>query len=573
MADLLRTINTRRTEQTRPAGGATRRNSAGGYVFDAEPSQQLRRFLILGTASGSYYATPQALTEQNASMVLALVETDHALVLDTVLAVDAANAAMRRQPLLFTYAATCSIGTVEQRARALSHLPEVARNATALFTLASYIQQLRGWGPAVRSAIASWYLDREPNALAYQMIKYRQREGWTHADLLRLSHPALHTRSEVRRYKEQADAAGLDWRDLAHAGLSGRPAQTSALIRWATRDVLDPQLPDMVNAYITAKAIEGNPNAAAEWAALIHNHQLPWEALPDAALHHPAVWLALLDSGLPYTALMRQLPRLSRIFDDSGFPTPVLQLVAQMLRDPEHVTRSRVHPMQLLVAHATYASGRSARGFGSWPVDAGIVSALEDAFYLAFQNVEPTGKRMLLALDVSGSMTAPAGHDSGLTCMEASAAMAMAQLAVEPNCSVVAFSANRPGWHASFDDPALTQIAWDRNVRLQDAIRQLSNLSFGRTDCALPIMWALQRRAVVDTFVVYTDNESYAGPIHVHQALRMYREQINPQARLVVVAMAANSFSVADPSDPLSLDVVGFDPSVPSVISTFSRGL
>ena len=35
---------------------------------------------------------------------------------------------------------------------------------------------------------------------------------------------------------------------------------------------------------------------------------------------------------------------------------------------------------------------------------AAIVDALDAAFYTAFENVEPTGKRLLLALDVSGSM-------------------------------------------------------------------------------------------------------------------------------------------------------------------------
>ena len=44
-------------------------------------------------------------------------------------------------------------------------------------------------------------------------------------------------------------------------------------------------------------------------------------------------------------------------------------------------------------------------------------------------------------------------------------------------------------------------------------------------------------------------------------------------AKLIVVGMAANEFSIADPDDPGMLDVAGFDLSVPNLISEFSRGL
>ena len=37
--------------------------------------------------------------------------------------------------------------------------------------------------------------------------------------------------------------------------------------------------------------------------------------------------------------------------------------------------------------------------------------------------------------------------------------------------------------------------------------------------------------------------------------------------------MTATEFSIADPTDPGMLDVVGFDAAVPSLISEFARGL
>jgi len=71
--------------------------------------------------------------------------------------------------------------------------------------------------------------------------------------------------------------------------------------------------------------------------------------------------------------------------------------------------------------------------------------------------------------------------------------------------------------------------------------------------------------------VVYTDNETWAGDIHPAQALRDYREHMGIGARLVVVGMTSNGFSIADPNDAGMLDVVGFDTATPHVISEFSR--
>jgi 60 kDa SS-A/Ro ribonucleoprotein len=93
----------------------------------------------------------------------------------------------------------------------------------------------------------------------------------------------------------------------------------------------------------------------------------------------------------------------------------------------------------------------------------------------------------------------------------------------------------------------------------------------GGTDCALPMITALERKLEIDTFVVYTDNETWAGHIHPHQALKQYREKINPNAKLVVVGMTATDFTIADPRDPGMMDVVGFDASAPRVIQDFGE--
>jgi 60 kDa SS-A/Ro ribonucleoprotein len=73
----------------------------------------------------------------------------------------------------------------------------------------------------------------------------------------------------------------------------------------------------------------------------------------------------------------------------------------------------------------------------------------------------------------------------------------------------------------------------------------------------------------VDAFIIYTDNETWAGNIHPAQALKKYRNKWNNNAKLIVVGMTSNGFSIADPNDRDMLDVVGFDTSVPQLMSDF----
>jgi 60 kDa SS-A/Ro ribonucleoprotein len=71
--------------------------------------------------------------------------------------------------------------------------------------------------------------------------------------------------------------------------------------------------------------------------------------------------------------------------------------------------------------------------------------------------------------------------------------------------------------------------------------------------------------------LIYTDSETWAGSIHPAQALREYRQRMGIPAKLVVVGMVSNGFSIADPNDAGMLDVVGFDTATPTVIGDFAK--
>ena len=550
----LEQYSTRRTSQSQAIPGAGQEpNSAGGFTWAVDDWSRLRRFLILGCEGGSYYASQRELTRENADAVVRCLKADGARTVCEIVAISRDGRAPKNDPSVFALAACAGLGDEATRRAALDALPAVCRTGTHLFQFARFVEGFRGWGRSLRRAVGRWYAAKDVDALAYQAVKYRQRDGVSHRDLLRLAHPGGSVSAGNPTLEVSADHGRLfDW--IVH----GERADG---------------LPRVVEGFVRAQAAP----SARESAELIREYRLPREAVRPEHLGSAEVWEALLEE-MPMGAMIRNLAVMTRV----GVVAPGSAGAARVLEalgDVERLRRARVHPMALLLAQRTYVSGRGVRGRGEWAPVSQIVDALDAAFYAAFGNVEPAGKRFLLALDVSGSMImGQVAGAVGLTPRDASAAMALITAASEPSHEVVGFFAGEGGVDSSQSAEfagwrnGLTPLAISPRQRLDDVVRTVSDLPFGGTDCALPMLYALQREREVDTFVIYTDSETWAGDIHPAQALRAYREQSGIPARLVVVGMVSNGFSIADPEDPGMLDVVGFDTAAPELISGFAAG-
>jgi 60 kDa SS-A/Ro ribonucleoprotein len=540
-----RHFQTRQTPQSEPIPGKDMvENWAGGYTFQVDDWTRLRRFLVLGAEGGSYYASEQELTVDNAEAALRCIQTDGVQVVQEVVAVSTGGRAPKNTPALFVLAMCAGMGDMATRKAALAEMPKVARTGTHLFQFVEFVQAFRGWGRALRRAVGEWYQGKEADRLAYQVVKYRQREGWAHADLLRLAHPKP-----------------ADW-------------PHDVLYKWAVDrgENLEQKWEGMPRLVIDFEELDGAKTEADAITAVGRNPSLSWEMVPSEFLGSPKIWAALLPN-MPMTATFRNLARMTA----NGLLKPMsneARMVAERLVDEERLRKARVHPIQVLSAMATYSAGRGARGSLTWEPVREIVDALDAAFYLSFGNVEPTGKRVLLALDVSASMEgAPVSNVPGLTCRVGAAAMSLVTAAVEQQYATVAFSAPM-GSRARFGmrDSGIVEFPISPRERLDDVVTRMQGMPFAGTDCALPMLWALEKGIEADAFVVYTDNQTWAGKIHPVQALRQYREKTGISARLVVVAFQANPFTIADPDDGGMMDVVGFDTAAPNLISNFVAG-
>jgi len=290
------------------------------------------------------------------------------------------------------------------------------------------------------------------------------------------------------------------------------------------------------------------------------------EHLPTHLMSSPAIWAHLLkDMGM--TALIRNLGKLSNI----GVAASRRQEIVAMLGNEKQIRDSKLHPFAILVAMKVYSKGAGELGSMTWSVDSYIVTALSNAFVMSFGNIPRTGKRIMIALDVSGSMTmAFCAGSSTVSCREGSVAMAMATVLAErdeqgrigDNTHVYSFTTTFKNVKHAFTKPGLT---------LNDAIRGTDD-TFGGTDCAMPMKHATDNSIPIDAFIVYTDSETYAPTVHPQVALELYRKKMGIDAKLIVVGMASNCLTIADPKDKNTLNLSGFDTSTPTVMSMFING-
>jgi 60 kDa SS-A/Ro ribonucleoprotein len=295
---------------------------------------------------------------------------------------------------------------------------------------------------------------------------------------------------------------------------------------------------------------------------LIQDFKLTHEMIPNEQKNDPKVWEALVPH-MGLGALVRNLNKLTAVGLIKPF-SETSKIVSVKLHDVEAIRRERLHPMSIIVAQKVYAKGQGDKGSLVWSPARNIVSDLEDAFYVSFEAVEPSGKNILLALDVSGSMSCAIPGAPLLSCAEGTAIMAMVTARTEPWTEIRGFTSGRNG----FKDLGIT-----KNDTLATACSKVRDNNFGGTNCALPFEYALQNKWDVDAVCVYTDNETWSGGQHVFQAARKYRQGMNkPEAKLITVGMAVNNFSIADPTDRNMLDVVGFDTATPRFISEFVAG-
>jgi 60 kDa SS-A/Ro ribonucleoprotein len=561
------------TPQSEKARENQVKNDAGGYVFEVDIWTRLNRFLIMGCENGSYYTSESKMVSLNYECIVECLKSDAKRTVDTILSISDSGRAVKNAPAVFALAVCSVFGDQKTKEYANKVMPKVARFSTDMFSWVDAINTLKEGkkGKGLLRAIGRWYTEKDADFLAYQVCKYPSRsiggEKWSHADLLKLARI-----SPSKGDKPSRNGRALTIPSSSHAKVfqyavrgitSDEDREISQNVEMETGKtqkafgLSEEELESLKNSslkYIWAHEKCKKANSVKEVVKIIKDHGVTRESVLPHFRNEIEVQKALLP-GMPMTALIRNLGGMT----SSGLLKPLsdeTSLVIDNITNEETLKKARIHPMSVMLALKTYSKGSGMRT--SWNPVPAIRDALEDAFYKCFNYVEPTGKKFLFGVDVSGSMSWTFDSNHLMSACEAAAVVAMTCARTEKNYHIMAFS-------DAFKDLNITS-----KDSLNTVIRKTSNHNFGRTDCALPMKYAIKNELDVDVFVILTDSDTWVGDIHPFEALKKYRKKFNKNAKLAVLAFSASKFSIADPSDAGMIDIAGLDSSVPVILSEFA---
>src|ERR1041384_7155526 len=372
-------FNRRATPQSQPIPGSTQvANSGGGYSWQVDDWTRLDRFLILGAEGGTYYITERDLVKQNHDAVVRCITADGVRAVNRIVEISDAARAPKNDPAIFALALVATHGDPTAKAHALANLDKVCRIGTHLFHFAEYVNAMRGWGRGLRNAVGRWYTDRGVDELARQAVKYQQRDGWSHGDLLRLAHPKAPSQQHDAVFRWMLNGAD----SLGEREVKRKVRGEERVAKYAAVG----ELPRLIEA---SERVKRTTNVV-EVVKLIDEFDLPREAIPTQWLNEVAVWEALL-AKMPMTAMIRNLGKTTSIGLVQPF-SEATKLIVRKLSDEAVLKRARIHPLAILIAEKAYAQGRGDKGSLNWKPVPRIIDALDEAFYATFQNVEPCGK-------------------------------------------------------------------------------------------------------------------------------------------------------------------------------------
>jgi len=504
-----------------------KRNNSGAFTFTLDHFGVFDRFLMIGSESAGYYVGAKETTKMSFDVIKRCIKEDGLRVVNRIVEYSLAGRAPKNDPAVVALALAAVFGNAETVAAAYEALPKVCRTGTHLFLFVSMLDALGKWNAAAKRGVAAWYTGKTIDKLAVQMLKYQQRNGWAHRDVLRLAHvkPSSDQQSNLFRYSVKGE--------LPEGAEVPQVLVDFEYLKRATdkKDVL--------------RLIEGSD-------------LLTWEMVPTQFLKDKDVLLALVRN-MGMTALIRKLGSLSA----HGVFGPLSEgskLAVAKLTDVEAIRRGRVHPITILQAMKQYKAGHGERGSLVWTPDQRIITALDDAFYAAFAAAEKTDDNYLVGVDISGSMWGSNVNGSpNLNAAEVAACMAMGVIRNQPNSHVVGFKQD------------LVELKISPSMRLDAVLNVMekANWNGGSTDCAKTYEYAAAHKYKVDKFVIITDNETNSGRQSPVQALAKYRANVNKNAKSVVIGTSVTQFTIADPKDGGMLDIAGFDSAAPQIIANF----
>ena len=491
-------------------------NEERAPAYKLPEKHQLAQYVATGCLNHTFYAS----ADDQLAKVIELCEKVDAEFIAKTAVFCRERGHMKDMPALL-----CAVLSVKSPVLLQQVFPRVIDNAKML---RNFVQIMRSGavgrkslGTAPKRLVREWLDAREPESL----FKASVGQDPSLADIVKMVHP---------RPKNAAQAALFGY-------FIDRKKQAGEL---------PGELPDLVRAFEAFKQDRSREVP-----------DVPFQMLTALELGTPE-WTAIA-SRAPWQMTRMNLNTFARhgVFKEKG----MTDLIAERLRDPVKVAKSRVFPYQLMVAYRAAA--------GNKEIPAEVANALQDAMEIATRNVPEFRGKVYVFPDISGSMHSPVtvyrkGSTSAVRCVDVAALVAATVLRKNPRAEVIPFESK------------VVEVRLNPRDSVMTNARKLASLPYGGTNCSAPLQFLNHRRAEGDLVIYVSDNESwidsprygsFGGSATATMKEWSSFRQRNPGARMVCIDIQPYGTVQAKERHDI-LNIGGFSDQVFDVIAEFANG-
>ncbi|XP_047225140.1 60 kDa SS-A/Ro ribonucleoprotein isoform X1 [Girardinichthys multiradiatus] len=523
-------------------------NSTGAESsWEISDKTKLCRFLCYGSEEDIYTARELGhVTIDHAGALLSLLQEGRgAEVVEEIKRFAQNGCVVRPGPAFFALALCSQHSELKTRQAAFKALKEICRDAAHLFSFIQYKKELKEgmkcgiWGRALRKAVSDWYNEQDALSLAVAVTRCKQRGGWSHQDLLRLSHtrPATDAVALISKYVTKG------WKEVQ--GAYADKENSEEVVK--------------VLSYLEVVEKVKHSRDETEVSSLIEEHKLEREQLLTDHLRSKQVWSALLKE-ISLHSILKILGKMTsnKLLEPRSSET---QIICDRLQNESSLKKAKIHPFSILLASENYKRGQGYQGKTKWEADSDILKAMDCAFYKSFMNVEPIGKRLVVAVDVSTSLTSVV-PGTAISTAVAAAAVTMIFARTEANTHVLAFS-----------EGTVVPCSLSADMTLAEVTVELVKLPSGSTDCTLPITWATGNKKYIDMFIILTNNPLWTFTASPVESLKKHRLASGADSKLVMCGLTSIGHTIADTEDRGLLSICGFDLGAFNIIRNLALNL
>lgn len=231
----------------------------------------------------------------------------------------------------------------------------------------------------------------------------------------------------------------------------------------------------------------------------------------------------------------------------------MVKMIADRLQDRESIFKARAFPYQLMSAMLNIGDG----------VPVSIKKALEAAMEISLENVPVIDGRVVIAIDVSGSMgNSVTGHRPGATskvsCLDVAALIGASLRNRNSDARVLVF------------DGSTKELNLGSMKKVMTISEKIKTYRGGSTNCGSVIQYMFDNHIKVDSLIMISDNESWEDKWNsdLSTLWRKYKNA-NPEARMINLDITPNETSVSETNRPDTLMVGGFSDEVFTVMSQY----